>query len=125
MTTYIAGPMTGLPEFNYPAFHAAAKDLRSKGIQVENPAENDGGSSGKTWDFYIRLALNQLLKCDAILLLPGWETSRGAVLELHVAEALGMNVIEYQPTYTPSGLEKFAADTTHNPETQPVQEELS
>lgn len=95
MTTYIAGPMTGLPEFNYPAFHAAAEELRAKGVEVENPAENDSGSSGKSWDFYIRLALTQLLKCDTILLLPGWETSRGAVLERHVAEALGMEVIEH------------------------------
>ncbi|MCY1527250.1 hypothetical protein D9M68_623110 [compost metagenome] len=37
---YLAGPMTGLPEFNYPAFHAEAARLRALGYQVENPAEN-------------------------------------------------------------------------------------
>ena len=36
---YIAGPMSGLPEFNYPAFHAAAEKLRGMGFHVENPAE--------------------------------------------------------------------------------------
>ena len=37
---YLAGPMTGLPEFNYPAFHAEAARLRQLGYHVENPAEN-------------------------------------------------------------------------------------
>jgi hypothetical protein len=36
---YIAGPMTGLPEFNFPAFHAAAASLRARGFEVENPAQ--------------------------------------------------------------------------------------
>jgi len=40
MRIYIAGPMTGLPEFNYPAFNAAAEYLRSLGHHVENPADN-------------------------------------------------------------------------------------
>lgn len=37
---YIAGPMSGLPEFNYPAFNRAAAVLRAQGHHVENPAEN-------------------------------------------------------------------------------------
>ena len=37
---YIAGPMTGLPDFNYPAFNAAAAKLRALGLEVLNPAEN-------------------------------------------------------------------------------------
>lgn len=35
---YIAGPMTGLPEFNYPTFFAAEEYLRSHGAKVMNPA---------------------------------------------------------------------------------------
>jgi hypothetical protein len=97
MTTYIAGPMTGIPEFNYPQFNAMAEALRAKGIDVRNPAENDGGSADKAWDFYIRLGLQQLLECDEILLLPNWEASKGAQLELHVAKALGMKVTVWEP----------------------------
>lgn len=45
MTTYIAGPMSGIPDFNYPMFHRVAKHLRDRGVDVRNPAENDGGSA--------------------------------------------------------------------------------
>ncbi len=94
MTAYIAGPMTGIPEFNYPAFNAAAAQIRSYGVEVHNPAENDGGSAGKPWDFYMRLALRQLIECDEIVLLPGWRASKGARLEWTVANALGMRISE-------------------------------
>ncbi len=92
---YIAGPMTGIPEFNYPMFNAVAKDLRDKGIEVRNPAENDAGSTGKPWEFYMRLALRSLLECDAVVLLPGWRGSRGARIEESIAHALGMKVWEW------------------------------
>ncbi len=92
MATYLAGPMTGLPEFNYPAFHAKAAELRAQGIDVRNPAENDSGSAGKSWEFYMRLALRMLLECDEIHMLPGWGESRGAQLELFVARMLSMTV---------------------------------
>lgn len=86
---YIAGPMTGLPEFNYPAFHTAAAQLRALGHEVFNPAENPAPACG-TWEGYMRLALAQLVQCDAIALLPGWETSRGAKIEASLAADLGM-----------------------------------
>ena len=35
---YVAGPMSGLPAFNFPAFHEAAADLRACGFDVVNPA---------------------------------------------------------------------------------------
>ncbi len=46
-TVYIAGPMTGLPGWNYSAFNAAAKTLRDIGIKVENPAEHYGGDTSR------------------------------------------------------------------------------
>lgn len=92
---YIAGPMTGIPEFNYPLFNATAKALRAAGVEVRNPAENDGGSAGESWEFYMRLALRSLLECDEIVLLPGWRDSRGARLEEAVARELGMRVREF------------------------------
>lgn len=95
---YIGGPMTGLPEFNYPVFNAVAAQLRAEGREVVNPAEQDSGSTGKPWDFYMRLALRGLLDCDEIMLLPGWEHSRGARLEHQVARELGMKVTLWEPT---------------------------
>ena len=89
---YIAGPMTGLPEFNYPAFHAAAADLRALGYQVVSPAELHDGDTTQPWDFYVRAGIVALVGCDAVALLPDWHLSRGARLEVSIADALGMPV---------------------------------
>lgn len=84
---YLAGPMTGHPDFNYPAFNAEAARLRAIGYRVENPAENPVQN---TWQAYMRQALAQLVKCDAVALLPGWKTSRGACIENQLAIDLGI-----------------------------------
>ncbi|MCY1360696.1 hypothetical protein D9M68_437290 [compost metagenome] len=86
---YLAGPMTGLPEFNFPAFHAEAARLRSLGFEVENPAEH-GIIEGFEWADYLKLDIQKLLTCDTVALLPGWEKSKGAMLEHHIACHLGI-----------------------------------
>jgi len=83
--------MTGLPECNFPAFHAAAAELRARGYEVANPAEINAETGGD-WHFYLRADIKALCDCDAIVLLPGWENSKGAHLELHVAHRLGLRV---------------------------------
>ena len=89
---YLSGPMSGIEELNYPAFNAAARDLRARGVHVENPAENSPPPCG-TWQGWRRLALLQLARCDAIYMLPGWEKSRGATVEHGLAVALGFQII--------------------------------
>lgn len=91
--TYIAGPMTGLPEYNYPAFNELAAKLRSEGERVENPAENPIPACG-SWEGYMRMALAQMLTCERVALLPGWRDSRGAQFERLVAETVGMKITE-------------------------------
>lgn len=93
MKLYLAGPMSGLPEFNFPAFHAGAAALRQMGHAVLNPAELDGGDTSGTWEGYMRRDLALLLECEAVAVLPGWEKSRGAMLEVHVARSLAMSVL--------------------------------
>jgi hypothetical protein len=89
MTVYIAGPMTGYPELNYPAFNAAEEKLIQRGHTVLNPANlPDCGS----WAGYMRLSIPMVCQADVIWLLPGWERSKGACLELQVACALGLKV---------------------------------
>lgn len=86
---YLAGPMSGLPYLNFPAFHAQAASLRAQGFDVVNPAEIDP-VHGKPWEIYMRQDIAQLVTCQGIALMPGWEKSRGARLEAHIAEQLGM-----------------------------------
>lgn len=115
MRIYLAGPMRGIPEFNFPAFFAAADKLRADGHIVFNPAERDnlvhgtdiskGNTTGdeaiatQQHGFNLRDALGADLawicaEAEAIALLPGWENSKGANAERATAIALGLQVIE-------------------------------
>jgi len=113
MRIYLAGPMTGIPHFNYPAFNAAAARLRGSGHEVFNPAEHDIAMHGKDISnpegcaetaarehgFDRRAALKADLSwiCDqaeAIALLPGWQRSSGANAERALATAIDIEIIE-------------------------------
>lgn len=92
---YVAGPMTGIVDFNYPAFNSAAIELSRRGLEVLNPVDSEQHNhTGKpqTWEWYMRRALTMVLEANSICLLPGWQDSRGARLEVTVAEALGLDI---------------------------------
>lgn len=98
-TLYVCGPMTGIPDYNRPAFDDAAASLRSVGFSTYNPADlsHEVERLGfhvedvpRAW--YLRRALGMLLGSTAVAVLPGHESSPGARLELTIAEALGMPV---------------------------------
>lgn len=90
-TIYVAGPMTGLPEFNYPAFRAAASELRHLGYEVEDPSANTNPTPDD-YHGWLRAGLAQLIRCDGVALLDGWEASGGARLEVNVGATLGLRV---------------------------------
>lgn len=95
-TIYIAGPMTGLPNYNHEAFAHVAAELRSWDNAVLSPHEiNDGTEDAHPWEWYMRRALQLLLDADMVVLLPGWQKSRGASAEHYVAELLGMPILEW------------------------------
>lgn len=100
---YIAGPMSGYPDYNFATFNEAAKRLRAAGYEVVNPAEMDGGDTSQSWGYYLKRDLPQLLSCDAVALLPGWERSRGAKLEVQTAKAVGMPVYIYKVVLSSDG----------------------
>ncbi|MFC3338167.1 DUF4406 domain-containing protein [Paracandidimonas soli] len=93
MKIYIAGPMTGIPDLNFPAFHATAASLRAAGHTVINPAELNTDPNA-SWHECMKIDIQALVTCDSICLLPNWTISRGARLEFHIASQLGMQVIE-------------------------------
>lgn len=88
-TVYIAGPMTGYPNYNYDSFHAAAAKWRGSGWKVMNPAESFGGNQKLTYERYMRNAIRLVLKSRAVALLPGWEKSKGAQMEVLIASRMG------------------------------------
>lgn len=94
MKLYLAGPMTGYPDFNYPAFNTSASALRAQGHEVINPAENDNGDTSKPWSYYMRQDIQHVLSVEAIALLPGWQKSRGATLETTIAAALDLPLLD-------------------------------
>lgn len=91
---YVSGPMTGLPEYNFPEFHRVTALLESYGFTVSNPAAK-GEISDWEWSDYLRWDLMELIRCRGVVLLDGWEGSKGAQLETHVAHALGMPILHY------------------------------
>ena len=92
---YIAGRITGVPFFKL-SFSIAAFTLVFRGYEPVNPASIDFGpdeTENATWEDYMRVCLPKLATCDYIYLLPGWEESRGAVLEKQIADALGIKEV--------------------------------
>lgn len=114
---YIAGPMSGYPEFNFPAFFAAQKKLEAEGWKVWNPAAKDSESAvqqdrsfatgdnvslvsgGWDWRGAFQWDCGKVIYSDAIFLLPGWEKSTGARAEWAVAQFAKAQYPEYQIIY--------------------------
>lgn len=122
MKIYLAGPMRGYANFNFPAFDFAAAKLRAQGHFVFSPAERDrevhGGKleqnatgneaeAASNVGFSLREALGADMAfisahAEAICLLPGWEKSTGANAEKALAVALGLTIIILGKEYTTS-----------------------
>ncbi len=93
MKVYIAGPMTGYPDFNYPAFHDAERALIEAGHEPLNPAANFDGDTTRERREYMRRDIEMLLMAEAITFLPGWEKSKGATLEMRIAMELNLIIL--------------------------------
>jgi hypothetical protein len=106
MRVYLAGPMRGYPEYNHPAFNSAAEQLREGGHEVYSPAEQDiragfNPATDKADSVYVRIVMAKSLRwicrsAEAIVLLPGWQDSRGSLAEVLVAQANDIPVRELQ-----------------------------
>lgn len=93
---YISGPMTGLPEHGFPAFLAAEEPLAFQGHTFFSPARHSM-SSGLDFEYgwYIRKdVINLMEDCEAIYLLPNWEQSTGACLEVANAQVIDIPIFD-------------------------------
>lgn len=107
--------MSNQPYFNFPRFFEEAEVLRSQGYEVFSPAECDIDRGGDFWKNCPTGSKDELVACnapqinykdcmridlnwiidhaDAIALIPGWETSKGAKAEKALAECLNLEII--------------------------------
>lgn len=113
MSYYLAGPMSGKPQLNFPAFAAAARSLRTMGYDIVSPTELDGEPDltaeihNQAYCGYLKrdLALIAAPDVQGVVVLPGWKRSNGARTEVAVAVGLGKPVLLYSGSLPPVPLE--------------------
>lgn len=93
--TYLSGAITNNPSYRK-QFNEAQKHLESKGETVLNPVKLglmlELEQEDPSWEDYMKLDITALIQCDAIYMLQGWESSKGATLEHHIAKELGLKI---------------------------------
>lgn len=87
-TLYIAGPMTGLPDYNRPAFNKAQAQLEAAGYRVLNPARQPDGLS---YTEYMDRGYDDIRQSDGVALLDGWDESPGANAEVRFADRIAVD----------------------------------
>lgn len=93
MKLYLAGPMTGIEDLNFPKFHALTASLRELGFDIVNPAEVNAGTKAE-WRDCMKADIREMMTCDGVAAMRGWSNSRGASIEVNLARSLGMTVLD-------------------------------
>ena len=96
MKVYISGPITGVPEYDsLVAFNNMEDRLVKAGFEVVNPRRTS--TWGLTWELYMKIAQDILYsgEIDAVVLLKGWEKSKGSTIEKMWAEANGIQIVNW------------------------------
>jgi len=114
---YLAGPMSGIPQFNYPKFARIAGELRDAGFVIHSPPEHDSPAmqeaalanetgdlsklqkdTDETWGDVLAFDVKFIAdKAVGVIVMDGWEKSRGAKLE-----AFTCNLVK-KPLYVYAG----------------------
>ena len=106
MKLYIAGPMAGIEQMNYPAFAKATAELRELGFDVLSPHEIDDrfphrahyNDPQEEWLWYMIQCIPMVFEVQMLVLLDGWFNSRGAQIERQIAECRNIPIYEYTST---------------------------
>jgi hypothetical protein len=89
---YIAGKVTGEPIAECTIkFGTAQKQIEALGFEAINPLELVGDFR-TPWDAAMRICIKALMDCDAVVLLPDWANSKGAMFEHEIAQTLEMPI---------------------------------
>lgn len=115
---YLAGPMSGYDQYNFPAFFQAQEALETIGYTVYNPAEEDekwksdiissGDLSEQDIKTVIRHDISLILdRVDLLVFLDGWQNSKGAMVEFSLARFLGLDCYTIDLNNKPYGLTKI------------------
>lgn len=93
---YLSGPISGIPDKNHPLFMSVATQLRAAGNRVYNPREfcwTEGAfPKRKAFAEYCAFICNE---ATTIVLLPGWQKSKGATTERGLAENCSLEIVEW------------------------------
>lgn len=144
MRLYLSGPMSGIPQYNFPAFIQAAKVLRALGHEVLSPVELDtdkqfntafedqkGETENGAWAEYLARDIVAMAEFDpeAIVVLPGWEVSRGAKIETLIGCQLFCEIYNYEDMLQDPGvlhsLRLLPRDLAETWSTVPLYEEVA
>ena len=97
---FIAGPMRGYENYNFKKFDYTEEFLRRSGFDVVNPArssrrfkESEVNSDIAVYNKMVDMQQDAERTCNAILLLDGWQWSKGVALEINTASELGMQFL--------------------------------
>ena len=93
---YLTGPMTGVPGYRK-VFYKAAKALGKRGYRVINPAELDGKTT-PNWIDALRRDVSFVSQADVLAVMPNWNRSKGALIEVRVAVMLQIPIIDAATT---------------------------
>ena len=101
MKIYISGPMSGLPNLNFGEFEEAETNLNILGHESVNP--HNLIPKDTPYNDALKVDIRALVDCEAIVMLPGWPQSKGAMLEFNVAASLGLKIF-FGVSHVPLGL---------------------
>lgn len=95
-TIYISGKMTGVKDLNRDKFERTEKKFKALGYIVINPHKIKLNKLQKPiWQNYMINDIAVLLKyCDKVVALDDWADSKGARIELFLAQEFSIPIIE-------------------------------